>query len=197
MDEQRKKQRELANIINQHFAGENERVAYVLKRLGKPVSVRTIQSWLIDPERQSNRKLPEWVIPKLRSFVSDTSNSSFHEPIERTGAYAQLAEVLDKDTVATADRQIERHKAIRDKWSNASFDTLPGLMAELEIKIDQQDELFGMLSDSLREALAESESYESFKQNYKERREVRFRVFNEVRQIRHAIENKVGEFSDD
>ena len=137
------------------------------------------------------------MIPKLRSFISDTSNTSFNDPIERTGAFGHLAEVLDKDTVATADRQIEHHKAISDKWSNASFDTFPRLMAELEIKIEQQDELFGILSDSLREALDEGKSYESFKQNYKERREVRFRVLNEVRQVRHAIENRVGEFSDD
>lgn len=195
-DQQRLLQRELISIINEHFSGENERLAFILKRLGKSVSVRAVQSWLIDPDRRSSRKLPDWVLPMLREYTSHVDGASFDEKIQQRNGHAHLTKIIDRDAVAMADRQIERALAIRDKWEKASFANIPKLMADLELRMDQQDEYFGMLSDSIGEAFAECDDYDSFKQIFKSRRELRFKILNEVRQIRHAIENKLDVFSD-
>lgn len=196
MQDQRRMRAEFFSLIHKHFAGENARVAYVLTSMGKPVSHRTVQAWLIDPQRRSSRTLPPWVLPMLTAYIENSKKSELPPlPRDHHDPDAHAAWLCITNSVEIADQQIERENLIRNKWANANISEIPKMMSDLEIRIENESEIFGMLSDSLREAMNESNDFESFKKNLIKRRDAGFRVMNDIRTVRRDIENNTNEFS--
>ncbi|WP_417511353.1 hypothetical protein [Methylophaga sp.] len=188
---------ELFSLINREFAGENDRVAYVLKSLGKPVSVRTIQAWLIDPRRQSSRKVPEWVIPTLRSHLEGLKENPYSTPAERESALARFIDIHDKGALESAEREIARDSHIYEKWAEASTVKLAEMLAELELAMLRQADDMNNFTDSLLQAMNESDDFEGFKAKLKTNQDFRFRARYVIRKTRQDIENRSGEFSND
>lgn len=192
---QRELRRELFSLINTEFAGENDRVAYVLKSLGKPVSVRTIQSWLIDPRRQSSRKVPGWVLPTLKSHLEKLSGRPYSNPVDREPAYAQFIDVHDKYALEYAEREIAREGLIQEKWANASTSKLTEMLAELELSIEKQLEDMSIYRDTVRQAMNDSDDFQEFKDKFGKYQELRLRASYVTRKAREDIENNASEFS--
>lgn len=188
---------ELFSMINKHFGGENDRLGFLLKELGKPVSVRTIQSWLIEPNKRSSRKVPDWVLPLLKSYLAEHKSHAINPHRTSQWPYGYSANIINQKAVEMAEQRIAEHQLIREKWRTANFAKFVDRVIDLELRVEEEARNYGMLCDSLRESLGRSNDFEEFKRVFSETRDAFFKVDIEVKNTCKIIENHKEEFSDD
>ncbi|WP_321812503.1 MULTISPECIES: hypothetical protein [unclassified Burkholderia] len=191
---------ELRTLINEHLGRSNSlAVSAINSSSGRePISERTVQSWLIESHRVSNRPCPEWALVALRAHVSKMSLSEREhlkgEAARRLERPAWLR-VDETHVVDYATHDIEWDRQIEGKWRKDASPGLAHKLAELEIYqagfMHGQNTILSALTISLRN----SATFEEFKLGFVERYDNEICTAHRKRQVRRDIEGGTGEFS--
>ena len=199
--ENNRRRSKLSALIKQKFCGENWRVVNAINSVtDKPISVRSIQTWLIDPRKASSRKCPAWALKALQDYVDNPENA---QELEEIASYkskypkSHLEEIYDSRGLELATHAIEFDQTALEGWQKADFNTLPKKLFELEKRFDSY---LAYLNDDLsavRSALDECDNFEDFKKSVKEKMNKADLIRSEIRKSRELIENKTGELSND
>jgi hypothetical protein len=191
----------LSSIVNNYFSGRNGEVESALKKLGRPVSLRTIQAWRMEPNSKSSRKIPSWVIPSLEKYIFDEKNKPYigkdyipHSDFKNNNEFSEW--IFDQKIVSYAERQIKEDENIKCKWSNAKINEIPSILADLEMFINRELESLINWRYELQNAINESDDLKSLKRNLTERLNIKSNIRWEVKLARKAIEDNSEEFAD-
>jgi len=63
-------------ILSDHGITQAESAGIICKATQRPLSVRTVRSWLNDPDKPSSRPCPDWAVKALQDAVALTQNNS-------------------------------------------------------------------------------------------------------------------------
>lgn len=193
---------EMRCIVEKDFSGDRHWVAYTLSDITKKsVSNRTVQAWLMDPDKPSSRTCPEWALQALKTYIAAASNSAYleegrkHRESDSSFSRAWAAEVDNRHSVNFATNEILGEERRLREWQSANFNTLPVMINRLE---DQTQKYLSSLSSRLcaiESALEKSTSFEDFKSVALAA--IRDKDLAEwlVKDARRAIENRTGEFA--
>lgn len=208
IDQQAERRRErLHSIIRHHFRDENDLVVGVIKDMtGQEVSVRSIQTWLIAPNRVSHRKVPEWVLSCLEDYIKQPEKQEELKRIseradrrvgEIRGPEEWADQVRASSAVEIATSYVEEDERERKKWRE-----LLGTAAGNEVAtalLARQREVDGLSNvvASISRALQTAESYEEFRKLANESIRGEERTRYQVRDARRALEANEGEFSNE
>lgn len=205
IDQNAERRRErLSSIIHHHFRSENDTVVKVIKEMtGQDVSVRSIQTWLIDPRRTSHRKVPEWVLSCLEDYVQRPERQ---EELKRIGARADRKisatqsplewadEVRSSKAVDIATHQVEAEARGRKRWCDLMGRAPGDAVHEAFLALDQHIQSVSKTLSSIKGALHTATTFEEFKALANDSmREVDL-VSYFVSDARKALENNEGEF---
>jgi hypothetical protein len=165
----------------------------------KPITERTVQSWLIERHRVSHRPCPEWALLALRQHVVQMSPSEVdvlrNEAARRLDRPVQLR-VAETHVVDYATCDIEWKKQIDDKWREHASPGLAKAMAAHESYVlgfmHGQNKILSALASSLRM----SATFDEFKLTFVERDDMNSSIEYQMGEVRRDIENGSGEFSD-
>ena len=194
---------QLATLIREHFAGQNDWAAQAIQKIsGRSVPRRTVQAWLIHPERPSSRNCPDWAYNALVQAISDPDcwkpgprhsslNGLSHDP------FAQADEFADKYSVMYAAGEIEEEKKWREKWESASVAGLPQMLFEMQRSHEQTMDRQRKLIDALIAGIKGSTDHSSLRDLVDKQLRADEIIRHEIRTVRSAIENGTGEFSND
>lgn len=194
---------DVAALIQREFFGENHRAARAITEMtGKNVSERTIQSWLIEPSRVSSRKCPAWALKAMRDYLAVPENK---RNLEELAQYKKefpneprfLNEVYDKHQVSMATTEIESEKRARRRWEEASFNSLPTQIYELEKRVDGYLHYFSRTLSTITNALSRCNDFDEFKRTVSADIEAAFMAESAVKRARIAIEEGREEFSNE
>jgi len=58
-------------ILAEHQLTQADSAALICKQTQRPCSVRTVRSWLNDPDKPSSRKCPDWAVTALKNALKD------------------------------------------------------------------------------------------------------------------------------
>ncbi|WP_407278217.1 hypothetical protein U5817_17280 [Aromatoleum evansii] len=194
---------DLAVLIQREFFGENHRVANAITQVtGKKVSERTIQAWLIDPSRVSSRKCPAWALKAIHDYLAAPENKRHLEELAQyRKEFPQqpqfLDDVYDKKQVGMATTEIECEKRARKRWEEASYNSLPTQIYELEKRVDGYLHYLSNTLATITNTLASCNDFDEFKRRVSADIEAAFRAESAVRRARTAIEEGREEFSNE
>jgi hypothetical protein len=197
------RRRELSSLVNQKFLGENWRAAGAITSLtGKPISARSLQSWMIDSHKPSSRKCPPWALKALQDYLDDPKNAQHMEVIAKFQSdnpkeYNHIEEIYDKRGVELATHAIEWDHRALERWRKADFNTLPIKLFELEKRIDRYLSDLGASLAVVTNALDRCENFEDFKEVVKEKLREADTVKSELQSVRKSIETNTDEFSNE
>lgn len=210
MEQQRKSEQEirqhrLGSIIQRYFAYDNDEVVRAIRAAtGQEVSVRSIQSWLIDPKRSSYRAVPEWVIRGLEDYIRSPENQEklgLH--VERVNSkrlrpkqiYDWAGEVQSRRAVDIATRHIEWDNHEKARWCELIGKVGGEAIADAFIAQRSQISSMSKMLSAIYIALDNCDTFEAFKKHIIEGEREADMVDFFVREAREALEGNLGEFS--
>jgi hypothetical protein len=62
-------------MLDEHRITQAESAALICEQTQRPCSVRTVRSWLNDPDKPSSRPCPDWAITALHNALSNKINT--------------------------------------------------------------------------------------------------------------------------
>lgn len=189
------------------FKGDNDAVARAIESsTGQDISVRSVQSWLIDPRRASHRKVPEWVISALEKYVANPENQQEHQRhierferqlLEPSGGFKWVDKVRKTHAVEFATNEIEEKERHRTKWHDL-LGKIAGEAFHEDFWLEKRERR--AISQDLAAiaiALHESKTFEEFRAKANESMKVNQSVSHFVNDARTALEQRTDEFSND
>jgi hypothetical protein len=194
---------QLASLIRGKFLGENFRAADAITiTSGKRVSARTLQSWLIEPGKPSNRKCPAWALKALEDFLADPQNEQDLARIAKHKSdfpqvFDHLDEIMDKREVEIATNAIAHDQCALEAWRKADFNSLPIKLFELEKRANRYLDYLGHTLLTITSALNRCKDFDVFKETVKEELRKAEVIDFELRTVQKAIEERQEEFSND
>lgn len=208
IDQQAERRRErLHSIIRHHFRDENDLVVGVIKDMtGQEVSVRSIQTWLIDPRRASHRKVPEWVLSCLEDYINRPEKQGVLQRIsERAESKISVGrrpfewadEVRRTKAVDFATHELEAEAKQKRYWCDLLGRSAGEAVAEVVLAQDKAIRSMSRSLATLTRALHSSESFEDFRALAKESMQEEDSVQHFIRETREALANQTGEFSNE
>lgn len=199
--ENNRRRSKLSGLIKQKFCSENWQAVNAINSVtGKAVSVRSIQTWLIDSEKPSSRKCPAWALKALQDYVDNPENA---QNLEEIALYkskypkSHLEEIYDSRGLELATHAIEWDQRALDGWQKADFNTLPRKLFELEKRIDSYLAYLNGDLSAVRSALDECDNFDDFKKLVKEKVDAADLIRFDIRTNRELIQNKKGELSNE
>lgn len=206
-NEQWLRREKLSSLVHKKFHSDNDWVASAIdQRTGENVSVRSIQAWLIHPNRRSSRNCPEWVIKALEDYLKDPKNEELirvrrdrhEESFRRMKTPLEISDQIRSSmSVDIVTRQIEEESCNLSKWQE-EFGTRQGeKLFELNKKLQGSIEAYSKTVTALHLAVDSSKTFEEFRERFRE--EIRAEGYTNdfLRKTRKAIENNSDEFSND
>lgn len=204
-DQERRRYR-LDALVQRHFHTDYDWIANIIERsTGAKVSVRTIQAWLIAPNRKSSRNCPEWALKVLEEYVHDPANS---ETLQIRNARYEASigalkppliwsdEVRSSRAVDFATREIERESRSLIKWQEEFSKRQGTLIFELQRQLENAINVHSEALAAIHEAFRTSETFEECREKFLEQERANGLTRGFVRRAKHAIENSVEEFAD-
>lgn len=198
----------LQALVGEHFANIHDLVVETIQTAtGSKVSVRSIQAWLISPNRTSSRNCPSWIIKTLQDYVEDPAK---REDLATRVAARQIVDAdLAKHPLAWSDK-VRSEKAVEFATNEIEHDdrrlkhwqaTL-GLqngkaLFELERAMETERRALSHTVHCIHTAITSNTSFESFAESYRAQINGNDIARMFVRQARRAIEGKAEEFSND
>lgn len=193
-------------LIQKYFHTDYDWIASVIERgTGEKVSVRTIQSWLIAPNRKSSRNCPEWALKVMEEYVQDPSNAETiqirNERHEGSiGApkspLTWSDEVRSSRAVDFATRQIEDESRTLGKLQEEFGKRQGTLFFEMQRQLESEIIAHREMLTAIRVALRTRNTFEEFRENFLEQDQANNLTRGFVRSAKHAIENSLEEFAD-
>lgn len=190
-------------LVDDKFGGDTLQASIVIEKVTKkPVSHRTIQAWLMEPNAPSSRSCPEWALAALKTFVDAPENEDYLKRCERisagTSSYMPYSTAVDvKYGVKFATNEIVSYEKRQREWSDASFTSLPHMVSQFENKTERHLEHLDQHVHAMWHALREATDFEDFKKRMLD--EVKDHQIGSmiIRNTRRAIEQGTDEFSAD
>lgn len=166
----------------------------------RKVSPRTVQSWLVDPEKPSSRTCPAWALKALRDFLGEPSQRALLDiwkDINSDGAHtqAEFRRIYERDGVEKATAEIESDARALAEWENASMLTLARKLFKLERDTVGYIQFVHNQQMALLHGLEKATSYEELRTVVLESIRDRKSADAYVRQTRRAIEAGTDEFA--
>lgn len=206
-NEQEIRRSRLFGIVHQRFYSDNDWVARAIEeRTGEVVSVRTIQAWLIQPNRKSSRNCPERFLKALEEYLQDPSNQEiiqwrkerFEDSIRNGKSPLEwCTEVRNSKAVDFATGELEEESRTLSKWQDEFSNRQGAMIFELQKKLERITWSHNETLSALSEALETSTTLEEFREKFRERERANFHIRYVVRQAKNAIENNTEEFATD
>ncbi len=194
----------LMKLVEEHFARDNIAVANAIKeQTRQDVSVRSIQTWLIDPARKSHRALPEWALQALEQYIVRPDKQESLQLIRRQAELRRAQpyrfdyadEVLSNRSVEMATNEVEGEERENSKWCE-QFGTGSGMMLAQRFRALER-EVYSM-SDALgaiTRAAHICDNFDEFRRHVDDSiRDSSLRKFA-VRETRELYVKGAGEFS--
>ncbi|WP_321791771.1 hypothetical protein [Caballeronia sp. J97] len=184
---------ELRALLWEHLGGSNSIAVSAINRLSgrKPISERTVQSWLIERDRVSSRACPGWAITALRDYVAQLTPSEKealkNEASRRLSMPASMR-VLESDALEFATIDIEREASIERKWQGIASPDLARELAKMESYqlgfIHGQNKMLAAMVVSLRKAT----NFEEFRREFIQLDDEQSSIEGQRRSARREIE---------
>jgi hypothetical protein len=194
----------MRSLVDKEFDGDCQLVAYKLSTLtGRKISNRTVQAWLIEPGKTSNRTCPEWALKALKEFIADPANK---DELKERRKYAQKhasaplawsSEVDRKHSVKFATNQILADQQRLARWQKAGFDSLPSMLYELERETQGYLSFLHDRQLAYDNALKSSSTFDEFKSKALDAIRDKDLADFLIKDARRAIESKTHEFAND
>jgi hypothetical protein len=197
----------LMRLSREFFKDDIDSVVRAIESIsGQHISVRSVQSWLIDPRRASHRKVPEWAIRSLEEYVADPDNKHefqklterFEEKLKESRSGLEwVDDVRQKHAVDFATSEIEAKCRHRAKW-HEKIGVVAGDAIHEEIW-NLERELGSMTKGlaAIARALRESKTFDEFATNVNDSIRSDDLTSFLVREARTLLEQKTGEFSNE
>jgi hypothetical protein len=194
--------RRMGLLISAHFRGDCDFAASILRKVTeRKVSSRTIQAWLITPDKPSSRRCPTWAVKTLEEYVpnhkQELDDARRYRESLSSERWWSAANIRDNKDIELATSEIERDAKRTKKWEDTPIHELPRKLAEMEKRFE--DFMYGNNEriTAILAALGESNDFDEFKKNVNRRQTERWGIYYAVREAREAIEKKTGPFSND
>ncbi|MBE0624565.1 MAG: hypothetical protein IH606_07135 [Burkholderiales bacterium] len=194
---------QLEKLIREHFAGQNDWAASAIHKIsGRSVSRRTVQAWLLRPDRPSSRNCPDWAYDALLGAISDPDcwkPGPRHSSLEAYSddPFTKADEFADKYSVMYAAGEIEQEKQLRQKWESANVAGLPQMLFEFQRSIEKKIDEQYRLIDALIAGIKGSTDYSSLRDLVDKQLRADEIIRHEIRLVRSDMENATGELSSD
>jgi len=194
---------EMSSLLNNEFIGDPLLLVRAIEaETKKDISTRTVQAWLIEPEKKSSRKCPEWAFKALNDYLKKPENVNFLSEIKLSrekNSHIKTSwsmQVYDKYSVKFATNEIEQEEKKLKEWEQANFPTLAKKLFMLELKTERhlkylQDHVF-----ALTHAIKKATNLEDLKAMVENEIKEKELVDYFIKDTRKAIENKSEEFSE-
>lgn len=206
-EEERLRQLQFLELVRTAFDNDNDAVAWAIQDITKErVSVRTIQAWSMQPGRASYRRVPDWALEGLATYLRQPGKAE--ELADRVARRRQRAPdrkskaewsdiVRTSMAVEYATTEIEHEAKERQLWRDLSGKHLGDKLFErfraLEKELASLSSAFGTLSRIIDESDDLAEVRHRFNEEVKWDALAKFHV----RKARQAIEQSAEEFSND
>ena len=188
----------MGKLVNDYFPGSYFSAANVIsKKSGHKVSERTIQAWLIAPDRQSSRRCPLWALKTLEEYVSVNPEKWERLVPGNRKPGEEFADVMDRHSVEFATNRIEADKRMRERWLKSSYSELPQKLFELEKRVDEHllylNEALVKINSAFRNAKNCDDLIATVVSSMSEHQNINLNIS----ETRKAIEAGIGEFSNE
>jgi len=184
-----RRRRELERLISEKCVNLTE-AAHALSIIGgKTVTTRTIQSWLIEPDKVSSRSCPEWAILALREKAERRGDLP---PRKAPTAFADdpwgaVDDVRDRKSLFIATQQLEDEERRVAEWKRTPSADLPAAVAALEGRLLQWIYAVHERQEHLLSALERSATFDEFKKKVREMLSAAGARRDEIKQARDQI----------
>ncbi|WP_299065898.1 hypothetical protein [Accumulibacter sp.] len=184
-----RRRRELEGLISEKCANLTEAANALSIIGGKTVTTRTIQSWLIEPDKVSSRSCPEWAILALRE---KTARRGDNPPRKAPRAFVDdpwgaVADVRDRTSVFIATQQLEDEERRLAEWKRTPSADFPAAVAAHEGRLWEWIYAMHERQEHLLAALESSASFDEFKEKEREMRSAAGARRDEIKQARDQI----------
>jgi hypothetical protein len=184
---------ELRALLSEHLGHSNSIAVSAINRLSgrKPISERTVQSWLIERDRMSSRACPGWAITALREYVAQLSPSekeALKDEASRRLSMPASMRVFETHALEFATIDMEREASIERKWQGIASPDLARELAKMESYqlgfIHGQNKMLTAMAVSLRKAT----NFEEFKREFVQLDDEQSSIESQRRSARREIE---------
>jgi hypothetical protein len=146
----------LSSLIKNPLIGDNYQAADVISRIsGKHASQRSIQAWLIESDKRSSRKCPPWAVSALETYLAEPENQkrlrdlvNYYKAAAAPAA-AQPAGAREEAPAGFAGQNTAADDRRREEWQRANLAALPGMLFELEQKMNGHISHFSKTLDAI------------------------------------------------
>lgn len=130
-----------AAIIRSRFNDDyNLAIKVIHEQTNKEVSLRTLQSWLIESGRVSSRTCPEWALVALQDYIEShgetlkerITDSIRQQTVKEDIGAKHITALIEKNVTEYATRRIEYEKGRLSYWQNTNYAELPTKIANME-----------------------------------------------------------------
>jgi hypothetical protein len=191
---------EMMGYVNRFFGGDTSVLANLLtKESRKKVSVRTVQSWLIEKGKPSSRRCPEWAVRLVTEYIE--KNPKYFEELKEFQLYQDRKETrdfssyIDRDGVRMATDIIERDNFRRNKWHNASMTELVEEIFKLESLLLGYVSYHNSVLCTLESELREAKNFDDWKKVTLKKLDQNQKKEMYLSGLKYDILNKKNEFS--
>ncbi|RDZ27455.1 hypothetical protein [Lysobacter silvisoli] len=196
-------QREMSELLHGAYGGDFELASMVLRRqTNKKVSVRTLQAWMMPADRPSSRRCPEWALVALEQYLGQNPGAARGWKEVRSvyrstpeGLASSLHQASRERSLQRVDARMAKEQKVHDKWQKASMRELPGMLAELEIRLQREADFNMEYRMIMNEAIRVSENFEEFKRNFNRELGRKFDLDGEEREIAEDLTKNRNEFA--
>jgi hypothetical protein len=158
----------LAALIKNPLIGDNFQAADVISRIsGKNVSQRSIQAWLIEPEKNSSRKCPGWAVSALEQYLAEPENQKRLRDLvnyyKATGPVASAtpaesrAEIRLETVSPNAEPVYYGSDSRREEWLQTPLSELPARLFEMEQRMNAYINYFSQTLNAITVTVLEED----------------------------------------
>ncbi len=194
---------ELKGLIQTLFQNDFSRAVVTLNKAdGRKASVRTLQAWLMPPDRQSSRRCPTWAVTYLKNY-SDTHAEDiriyreFKDSQVGLKSPTRVDRVYNGSALEEVERQIALEERYRQELRNSSISALPDLLADKLLKIESNYERLLSSHFALLQSVRSAESLEDLKAKFSAEEDDLNRSNHFVATARRALLSNSEEFASD
>lgn len=194
---------ELQGFIQTLFQNDFSRAVVALSEAdGRKASVRTLQAWLMPPDRQSSRRCPTWAVTYLKNY-RDTHEEEirllreFKESQLGLKSPTRVDRVYNGSALREVESQLDREERYRQELRSSSISALPDLIADKLLKIESNYERLLSSHFVLLESIRSAESLEDLKTKFNEAEDDLSRSNNFLNTARQALISNSEEFASD
>ncbi|MFI8480762.1 hypothetical protein ACIGCM_09340 [Pseudomonas sp. NPDC078700] len=198
-----KNRHELQRLIQTLFQNDFSRAVVTLNKAdGRKASVRTLQAWLMPPDRQSSRRCPTWAVIYLENYRDTHAEDiriyrEFKDSQVGLRSPTRVDRVYNGSALQDVERQLAFEERYRRELRTSSISALPDLLADKLLKIESNYERLLSSHFALLQSVRSAESLEDLKVKLNAEEDDLSRSNQFVATAREALLSNSEEFASD